>query len=120
MTTRRGFLGGLGALVAAPAIVRASSLMAIKALPLPTLYGDGVHCDAEGVEAAFAGLPVKFGPEWFGNIGKGYLNNAAVYVHRTIILPQRSTTQGLMISNCSFQIANKEQATLYLRSPLDA
>lgn len=32
MTTRRGFLTGLGAVICAPAIVRASSLMPIKVL----------------------------------------------------------------------------------------
>ena len=31
--SRRGFIAGLGALIAAPAIVRASSLMPVKALP---------------------------------------------------------------------------------------
>lgn len=33
MTTRRGFITGLISLVAAPAIVRASSLMPVKVLP---------------------------------------------------------------------------------------
>jgi hypothetical protein len=35
--TRRGFLAGLGALFAAPAIVRIESLMPVRALILPTL-----------------------------------------------------------------------------------
>ncbi len=37
---RRGFLKGLGALFAAPAIVRASSLMAISPFDLDKLYSD--------------------------------------------------------------------------------
>ena len=37
-TSRRGFLSGIASLLAAPAIVRASSLMPVKALPtVPTL-----------------------------------------------------------------------------------
>jgi Protein of unknown function (DUF1565) len=42
---RRGFLAGLGALIAAPAIVRASSLMPVRRLPLlgrVTLHVDKV------------------------------------------------------------------------------
>jgi len=37
--TRRGFLIGLGALLAAPAIVRATSIMPVKALPAEVLKG---------------------------------------------------------------------------------
>lgn len=36
MIGRRGLLRGLGALLAAPAIVRASSLMPVRSLPGPT------------------------------------------------------------------------------------
>lgn len=35
--TRRGFLADLGCLLAAPAIVRASSLMPVRAMPVPTV-----------------------------------------------------------------------------------
>src|SRR5690349_137089 len=34
LVTRRGFLGGLGLLLAAPAIVKAASLMPVRQLPL--------------------------------------------------------------------------------------
>lgn len=37
--TRRSLLGGIGALLAAPALVRAASLMPVKALPRITLGG---------------------------------------------------------------------------------
>jgi hypothetical protein len=41
--SRRGFLRGIGALLAAPAIVRASSLMAISPLPgRPSVIGASV------------------------------------------------------------------------------
>lgn len=43
MIGRRGFLTGLGALIAAPAIVRASSLMPVKALVEPKAYWGIVH-----------------------------------------------------------------------------
>jgi hypothetical protein len=44
LSSRRGFLGGLLALVAAPAIVRASSLMPVKVLP-PKEVLDGLFVD---------------------------------------------------------------------------
>lgn len=38
MATRRGFLTGLSSLLAAPAIVRASSLMPVKVMPWDGVY----------------------------------------------------------------------------------
>jgi hypothetical protein len=38
MTTRRGFIAGIGALLCAPAIVRASSLMPLSFWRVPGLY----------------------------------------------------------------------------------
>lgn len=38
MLARRGFLMGLGSLVAAPAIVRAASLMPVKAIVVPAKH----------------------------------------------------------------------------------
>lgn len=46
---RRKFIAGLGALFAAPAIVRASSLMAVRAT-LPYLWGDGIHDDTRALQ----------------------------------------------------------------------
>ena len=39
--TRRGLIGGFASLLAAPAIVRVSSLMPVKAM-LPSLYAGGI------------------------------------------------------------------------------
>jgi hypothetical protein len=39
--TRRGLIGGFASLLAAPAIVRVSSLMPVKAMP-PSLYAGGI------------------------------------------------------------------------------
>jgi hypothetical protein len=52
MTSRRGFLFGLTSLFAAPAIVRASSLMVIKPLPLwvPAAVVPFAHIDTAFVE----------------------------------------------------------------------
>ncbi len=46
-TSRRSFLSVLAAAVAAPAIVRAESLM--KLAPAPRLWADGIHCDADAL-----------------------------------------------------------------------
>lgn len=46
-TGRRSFLAGLGALFAAPAIVRADALMKIKGKPLKCGYFHRVLCDYE-------------------------------------------------------------------------
>lgn len=40
MTSRRAFLTGLGSIICAPAIVRASSLMPVKAYSFTTVYED--------------------------------------------------------------------------------
>lgn len=55
MTTRRSFLLGLTAAFAAPAVVRADSLMKLWVPPLPIVWGDGVHDDAPGLNALLAG-----------------------------------------------------------------
>jgi hypothetical protein len=54
---RRGFFLGL-TLIAAPGIVRASSLMAVKPW-LETLYGDGVHSDLAALRALLRGEVVR-------------------------------------------------------------
>lgn len=55
--TRRGLIAGLASLVAAPALVRAESLMPISVLPLPHIVGDGVHDDWAGIQALLNGEP---------------------------------------------------------------
>jgi hypothetical protein len=53
---RRSFLAGL---LAAPAIVRASSLMPLYVPPL-VLYGDGIHDDTQALSAALTGERVRW------------------------------------------------------------
>lgn len=63
MTTRRNFLRGILALGAAPAIVRASSLIPIWVPPDPgwlTLAGDGLIDDTAALHAYMRGEPVWF------------------------------------------------------------
>ena len=58
--SRRGFLGAMLAVAAAPAIVKASSLMPIY-VPKPailTLWGDGVHDDTLALQALIDGKDV--------------------------------------------------------------
>ncbi len=61
--TRRGFLFGLGALLAAPAIVRAESLMPVRAIvranTFPTLMVVGQDGGVEYLDWAHPGNVVK-------------------------------------------------------------
>jgi hypothetical protein len=66
--SRRGFLGAILAAAAAPAIVKSGNLMRIVA-PRPmllTLWGDGVHDDAQAMQALVNGQSVMFGGREFG------------------------------------------------------
>jgi hypothetical protein len=66
--SRRGFLGAILAAAAAPAIVKSDSLMRIV-VPRPvllTLWGDGVHDDAQAIQALVSGQSVMFGGREFG------------------------------------------------------
>ena len=57
--SRRGFLAGLGSLLAAPAVVRAEALMPIKVWRPPLIWRDGlIACN--GVELAVADFPDLF------------------------------------------------------------
>lgn len=59
-TTRRGFLGAILAAAAAPAIIKAGSLMPIY-VPKPeilTLWGDGIHDDTAALRALIGGKSV--------------------------------------------------------------
>ncbi len=56
---RRTFLTGIAGVIAAPAIVRASSLMPVRTIP-PTLWGDGIHDDTAALQWLLnSGKPVK-------------------------------------------------------------
>lgn len=66
--SRRGFLGAMLAAAAAPAFVKSDSLMRIV-VPRPvllTLWGDGVHDDAQAIQALIDGRSVMFGGREFG------------------------------------------------------
>jgi hypothetical protein len=59
VSTRRGFLGAVLALAAAPAIVKASSLMPIY-VPKLVLWGDGVTDDSAALQAFIGGSPIIY------------------------------------------------------------
>lgn len=66
--SRRGFLGAMLAAAAAPAIVKSDSLMRIV-VPKPlllTLWGDGLHDDAQAIQALINGKSVTFEGREFG------------------------------------------------------
>lgn len=66
--SRRGFLGAMLAAAAAPAIVKSDSLMRIV-VPKPlllTLWGDGLHDDAQAIQALINGKSVMFEGREFG------------------------------------------------------
>lgn len=63
MKTRRGFLGAMLAAAAAPALVRAGSIMPVY-VPKPgliTLWGDGIHDDTTAMQALLSGGEVNYG-----------------------------------------------------------
>jgi hypothetical protein len=61
MTTRRGFIGGMAALFCAPAIVRAGSLMPVRALPAEDFFDSVVAPSVvelvEGVQSGILMTP---------------------------------------------------------------
>lgn len=52
---RRGFLGALGLALAAPAIVRADSLMRVVPVHTLLLWGDGIHDDTVALQSLVDG-----------------------------------------------------------------
>ena len=93
--SRRIFLGGL---LAAPAIVRASSLMPIWTPKPFILWADGVHDDHPGLQAWFNGLPViRADGRPLGNrlYGGNFLLRSTVIVG--------SMAYGKVIENCAFR-----------------
>lgn len=57
MISRRNLLKGL---LAAPAVVRASSLMPLWVPPALVLIGDGIADDSAALQAFFTGKPVRY------------------------------------------------------------
>lgn len=81
MLTRRGFLRGVLAAGAAPAIVKASRLMPIY-VPRPqllTLWGDGAHDDTAALQALINGQPVLFNGQPYGASTGGVLVPGGVF-----------------------------------------
>jgi hypothetical protein len=58
---RRGFLGGILAAGMAPMVVSAGVLMPVRSIivPLPIMWGDGIHDDSAAFQALIDGRPVE-------------------------------------------------------------
>ncbi len=61
MITRRGLLGGFGALLAAPAIVRVASLMPVKSWPSGLVLCDGRMLPKRLYRELYAAIGEKYG-----------------------------------------------------------
>jgi hypothetical protein len=101
---RRGFLAGMLAAAAAPAIVRAESMMRLYVPPqsiVPVLWGDGIHDDAPGLEALLNRREVRMNPlgRW-ADAQPGLICGGVFWVGRTIVLDQDPT---VIIKNCHFK-----------------
>jgi hypothetical protein len=91
---RNLFLG----LLAAPAVVRASSLMPIYAPPL-VLYGDGVHDDTEALQAYLDGKPVRFTSKYVAHgdppaLGSYLMNGEIVTLKDQLAVPWNGINRG--------------------------
>lgn len=72
VSSRRGFLTGLISFVAAPAIVRASSLMPVKALPLELTHEETVALLRQDLYSELSAVTRKaFIPRLFAQVYKG-------------------------------------------------
>lgn len=88
--SRRRFLIGAAALLAAPAIAEASNLMPISVLKPPKLWGDGIHDDTDALQ-------------WRADHAKLYDHEVvppgSYLVSKTI---SYRGIEGLRIANCEF------------------
>lgn len=118
--TRRGFITGLGALIAAPAIIKVAGIMPIKVEKPWRLWGDDFHDDTAALDALLRGERVV---DWSGKpvaprvvppgvykvSGPLILQPGAIISRSsfrghhdgpTLILPRQS--QGGLVQNCFF------------------
>lgn len=89
--SRRGFLGSILALAAAPSIVRADSLMPLFVERQLTLWGDGVHDDTDALQSLFDGRSVKsMNPAVLAAVldGRVFLSRGIYVVRRTLHIRQ--------------------------------
>ena len=101
MTTRRGFLGSILALSAAPAIVRADALMRVMPIDRLILWGDGIQDDTIALQALINGARVlRFDKAGFTRFSDGgiHLRNG----HFLINQPLELTGSGNVIDSCVF------------------
>jgi hypothetical protein len=113
MIQRRGFLLGL---LAAPAIVRASSLMPIYVPPL-IFYGDAIHDDTEALQAWVSGDRRIRRTD--GRPLTRHLDSESMLVNGTIRIDQKAA---FIITNCHFVRAPNINEPLFFAAdrPIDA
>jgi hypothetical protein len=87
MMNRRGLLLGLGSLLAAPAIVKISSIMPVHDWT-ETLYGDGIHNDIPALAALLRGQKVR--RPWGGGERISVVNGVLSIPEGIFYLPQTS------------------------------
>ncbi len=100
-TTRRGFIGSLLAIGAAPAIARAESLMPLW-IHRPILWADGINDDAPALQALIDGNPV-IDRKGVSSASKGGLtirHATLVLADRPLVIPASMTTT--RFDNCTF------------------
>lgn len=120
MSTRRGFLGALLAAAAAPAIVRADSLMKIVAPRQGLiLWGDGIHDDAAALQALIDGKPVDVRHRGFhrSESGRVLVADAQILVSKPIDL---RNARGFEFVGCHFRGSKPMPYLLHLPVSADA
>lgn len=92
--SRRSFLGGALALTAASA-VPASALRALGAVPV--IYGDGIHDDTDGLQAAIDGKPFRVAGEDAYVLSKGgrvFFSSGTFRLSRTLHIRNKAYIRG--------------------------
>lgn len=104
MIQRRSFLGSILALAAAPSIVRASSLMPLWVPPKAIIWGDGVHDDAAGLAALFAGLPYVIKAASAGVIRRDEAGRVSIDRGDFFMTEALPMSTGMSVTNSRFKI----------------